>query len=199
MSNNYNLNSRKIVKEWYDKSKTSLNSNKPFDNFIYLWISFNCFFISEFYDKAYEKRNESIINGNKEEEPSESNYLSVFCEDPKYIKIYSDLVQKSDSFKSSLESFKNSLQNKEFNMYSGRVADLRPNKRKRSHAKKFKDITSFKQFIFVTYQIRCNLFHGNKNPSCDNDIKIVQAIFDPFFKLLTEIYKKEAYLNEHVT
>jgi len=188
---NYNSNSRKIVKTWYEKSKDNQESDNDFDKFIYLWISFNCFFISEFYDEAYNKRNKNIKNENDEEEPSEANYLSVFCENQNYKSLYSDLIQNSDTFKKDLELFKDSLQN---NMFPGRIPDLRPNRIKRSHAQKFNNINSLKQFIFVTYQIRNNLFHGNKSPANNDDLILVNGIFDPFFEFLTELYKKEDYL-----
>lgn len=188
---NYNSNSRDIVKTWYKKSEDNQESNNDFDKFIYLWISFNCFFVSEFYDEAYEKRNKTIKKEDDKEEPSEGNYLSVFCENQKYKKLYADLIQNSDTFKTDLKLFKGSLQN---NMFPGKVADLRPNRVKESHARKFNNIKSLKQFIFVTYQIRNNLFHGNKDPGDENDLTLVNGIFNPFFEFLTELYKKEEYL-----
>jgi len=47
----------------------------------------------------------------------------------------------------------------------------------------------------IVYQIRCNLFHGNKSPERDGDVMLVKSIFKSFFMFLTKIYEKEEYIQ----
>lgn len=73
---------------------------------------------------------------------------------------------------------------------------MRPNRIENSdNAREFTDINNFKHFIFVTYQIRCNLFHGNKHDKSEHDELIVSSIFEPLRMLLEKIYRDEDYLQ----
>ena len=200
MSNKLNPTSKRIITSWFERAQIPVKEPKYdyFDRFITLWISFNCYFVSGLHDKAcnrisIQNKNETIKC--KRFEPSEADYLKVLIDTPKYKCIYLNLIENSDDFVNKLELFKEFIQR---NDYKGMVADLRSERRKKSHAKKFSNINNFKQFIFVTYQIRCNLFHGNKSPFIGRDTELVKLIFDPFNEFLTEIYKEERYLSNYI-
>jgi len=185
MSKNYNEKSRRIIKNWYLKAKNPVESPgyDHFDRFISLWISFNCYFVSEFYDELkYKIRRD----------PSEYNYLSFIVDRNDFKSHYSHLIENVPDFKKNLEYFQELLKQ---NRFPGAIADLRPHRIKQDYAKRFDDIHSFEQFIWIVYQVRCNLFHGNKNPNHDDDIEIVKTIFDSWMDFITAIYKEEGYLH----
>lgn len=177
--------SREIIEIWFNKSK---NGNNPlFDKFISLWISFNSFYTS---DKRYIKARRLT---NRKNIP-EYLYLESFCSGKKYQNIYSDLLKNSNSFQKDLNYFLGLLEEK--TRFKGKIADLRPDMRNREDAAQpFSDIKNFKEFIFVSYQIRCNLVHGNKSTTDDGDNDIVSAIYAPFIRFLQKVYENEGYLN----
>ncbi len=52
--------------------------------------------------------------------------------------------------------------------FRGRVADMRPNRLSEEYGAEFNDVNDFSQFVKVVYQIRCNIFHGNKSDPGSN-------------------------------
>lgn len=65
--------------------------------------------------------------------------------------------------KSDLESLK----------YDQKVEDMRPNHR--GEFKEITDVSDFVQVVDFIYQIRCNLFHGQKSPFNDKDKSLVSC------------------------
>lgn len=173
----------KIIESWFYKA----NSNgEPFDNFIALWISFNGFYTSS---KRYNQARKLTTQKNI----PEYLYLESFCSEKKYQNIYFDLLKNTKSFEDYLNYFLKLLEKTRF---KGKIADLRPDMRNdESAAKPFSNINNFEQFISISYQIRCNLFHGNKSSSDDGDKDIVNAILEPFKQFLEKVYENEGYLN----
>lgn len=55
----------------------------------------------------------------------------------------------------------------------------------------FEDTTSLSQLKDVLYQIRCNIFHGEKVPGEPNDDRIVKAATPVLHQLLAELLKRE--------
>lgn len=185
MGENYNYQSRNTIKQWHEKAaELSGDDFNTFDKFIFLWISFNGYFVSKYFNEAQELSNRR--------EPSEWQYIKIISKNNAYKKVYVKLIENDPNFNEELNNFKGLLKNTHF---PGKIADLRPNSLIEDLAKEFSDIHNFEQFILITYQIRCNLFHGNKRPDYDGDIKIVKGIFEPFMIFITEIYRKEGYLN----
>ena len=184
MSNNYNEISREIVKSWYTRAITPRSESYDyFDKFISLWVSFNCYFVSEHYVELNEKH---------KKEPSERQHIDFIAVNPGYNTIYSELLTES-KFSTHIDEMLSLL--KTVTQYKGKVADMRPDKMENEDcAKEFTDKTSFSQFINVVYQVRCNLFHGNKSPYDDGDIRIVEAFFEGFAEFCKAIYQKGGYL-----
>jgi len=169
---------KEIIENWFNKA----NSNEePFDNFIALWISFNCFYTSgKRYVKARKLTNQPNI--------PEILYLKSFCSEKKYRSIYSELLKNSISFQEELNYFLKLLNEK--TRFKGKIADLRPDMRDRvDRAQSFSDIINFEEFMLVSYQIRCNLFHGIKALSM-MEIMILLVLF---MLHLSVFYKR--YMN----
>jgi hypothetical protein len=174
---------KEIIESWFIKAKNS-NEN-PFDKFNALWISFNSFYTSpERYAKARTLTTQRNI--------PEYIYLESFCSEKKYNDIYLNLVKNSDIFTNKLNYFLKLLDEK--TRFKGKIADLRQDMRNNEKfAKSFSDIENLEEFIFVTYQIRCNLIHGNKSTKNKGDNDIITAIFAPFIQFLEIIYEDEGY------
>ncbi len=184
MNNNYK--SKKIVKSWFEKVETSSDSYNDFDRFISLWVSFNCFFVAELYNDAKKLANNR--------DPSEKNYLEAFYTTDEFKKIYINLINESISFKENLRKWKHLLERITF--FKGKIADLRPNHLEEKYAKEFNDINNFKQLIMSAYQLRCNLFHGNKHPEDDSDVQLVSTMFKILLEFLKKLYLDRGYLND---
>jgi len=187
--NNYNRKSIRIIKSWYKLAQKPVKSpNDYFDRFISLWISFNAFFVAEFHEKARK-----LAKGN---DPWEKKYLeAIYSENSEnsYYNRYINLIEDSKIFSKNLYYFMKLLED---TMCPGHIADMRRERRNCDYAQEFSDLNNFEQFILTAYQIRCNLFHGNKHPESDDDIEIVKTMFNLLTEFLTEIYKEEGYLND---
>lgn len=182
---NYNRKSRRIIELWYKKAQKPVKEPKYdyFDRFISLWVSFNAFFVAEFHNEA------SILANGKE--PWEKKYLEAIYSDNHYIELYSDLINNSKSFKDNLDFFIELVDT--ITICKGKIIDMRPERRDCENGQEFSDKYNFEQFILTAYQIRCNLFHGNKSPESDNDFRIVKTMFILFKELLSNIYQIEGY------
>lgn len=186
MTTNHNDQSIQIVKTWFDKAKSGVESHKYFDGFISLWVSFNCFFVAEFYSEAKTQSRRS--------EPSERDYLKIIYTKQEYETKYLELLNNQD-FRNKINKFYNYLNGESYIVhFKGKVADMRPNHQTESKAQPFENINNFEQFIMVVYQIRCNLFHGNKSPHNDGDVQLVESIFETFLMFIEKIYNFEGYL-----
>lgn len=175
--------SNEIIINWFLKAKKNIEF--PLDSFIEMWISFNCFYTSRFYCKTLS----DLGNAN------DFNIVKTFCSEPKYRTMYLNLLVTSESFQDILRSFLEILKNTKF---PGKIRNLRPDMRENENeAKPFSSIGNFEEFIWITYQIRNNLFHGNKSTQNDADLIIVQTISNAFMEYLGEIYKEEGLLSDN--
>lgn len=62
------------------------------------------------------------------------------------------------------------------------LSDKPPVKFDKKHCK-------LKNFLSVVYQIRCNLFHGQKSPYIDSDEMLVKWAYENLYKILHEFNK----------
>lgn len=183
---NYNKKSVRIIKSWYKIAQNPVEEpNDYFDRFISVWISFNAYFVAEFHEEACKLA--------KNHDPWERKYLEAIYSDQNNKNIYLDLIGESEIFKENLEIFMELLKN---TRCPGHISDMRRQRNGCENAQEFSDINNFEQFILITYRIRCNLFHGNKLPNSDDDLKIVKTIFTLLNCFLTKIYQKQGYLND---
>ncbi len=168
-----------IIKGMYDRAKLS---DHYFNCFINLWTSFNAFYTLKYGDE---------LNGRKN---NDRYLLNKFCTVQKYIQIYQNLIINSESFKENLFQFMTILN---YTKFPGKIRDLRiHNRENESAAKSFSSVDNFEEFIWITYQIRNNLIHGNKSNENEADIKIVKTIFNLFIEFLSEIYKQEGITHD---
>lgn len=184
-----NNTSRRIIISWFNKAMDPITfpGYDHFDRFISLWISFNGYFVSEHYQNA--KKLQILRYGGGE--PSEKMYLYVIGHKRFYNEIYSKILQESIPFNSNLVKFDELLKN---TMFPGAIADLRPNRSSKQDAAYFTDKADFKQFLGILYQIRCNLFHGNKSPDSDSDKEIVKISFNLLLEFVKQVYEKNHLL-----
>jgi len=185
MTNNYNWQSREIVRSWFNRAiHPPSESYNIFDRFISLWVSFNCYFVAEHYTElSHRYRNE----------PSERNYIDFIASAKTYSDIYMNLIINQD-FLVDVNKILYLLET--ITHYKGKVANMQPGKAdKEQYAKEFTDKNNFSQFMNVVYQVRCNLFHGNKSPHNDADVQLVEVFYKAFSKFCEEIYQQEGYLS----
>lgn len=172
----YNDETKKIIKNWF------LRWQEPqdcFDKFICLWISFNAFYCWISLEETWKRS--IYVDFLKENEKEDWDISRILF-----------FVKKNEEFFNSLKDDPNL---KKFHKYI--------NIRTRENSKKiwwiidlFKDekvtyidISDFKKYILVIYQVRNNLFHWWKNLDNYNEslIKETNLIFSYF---LEKLYKK---------
>lgn len=168
-----NQNALDIIKYWFEKCGFE---KEYFNKFICLWISFNCFFVAKFYEQA------SRVSKNKE--PSEKDYLSIIGKE-----YASNFTQVLNEQKILFDNFKQVIDKK--NWCPGMVIDMRPYHRNNKKGKAYSEIYSFNDYMDCIYQIRCNLFHGNKCPDNDNDLNLVKSAYTSLKTLIKKIYEFE--------
>ncbi len=86
----------------------------------------------------------------------------------KWFKDNSNLLKNSFSLvkNAQVEGWLNQIKDR------GRIEDLRPN---HNEPKSLNDITDINQIFDVLYLIRCNLFHGSKDPNNPGDQDLVST------------------------
>ena len=156
-----------LIRRWFEKSSENSNS---FDAFISLWISFNAFYAS------------------KKGIRSEQNQLHNIKD--RYKKLFSDFVSSNGK---QFEDFKTYIENKGQN--PGFIQDMRVSSEQEEYKKRYLNITSLCEYLDCLYQVRCNLFHGNKALNDSQDEKLVRYAYVSLKKFLEKLYKKEGILS----
>lgn len=168
-----NQNALDIIKYWFKKC---ILEEEYFNKFICLWISFNCFFVAKFYEDA------SKIS--KSDEPNERDYLNII--EKEYAINFRHIL---DDQKLLFDNFKYTIDKKDW--CPGIIIDMRPYHRINRRGKAYSKVDSFHDYIDCIYQVRCNLFHGDKTPSNDNDLNLVKSAYVSLEALIKKIYEFE--------
>lgn len=168
-----NNQTKKIIKDWFEKSQSE---DDIFNQFIALWISFNAFFIAKFKNEFTNSRF-----------PAEYEFLNKVKDDSSLKDLYQSL-DKDSNFNDFLDFLENGNDDVGTH-FPKKVADMRFESNE-SKAKEFSNIDDFSQFIDVIYKIRCNLFHGNKSDSNPADKFLVEYAYKILEPYLKEVYKK---------
>jgi len=155
-----------LIKEWFCKSREMDNC---FDQFIWLWISFNAFY-------AHDHLQES-----------ELSQLRIFRD--QFKELFRKVVTGNDR---AFKEFKHYIDTKPEN--TGFIQDLRFSDGEERHKKRYYNLTSLCEYIDCIYQIRCNLFHGGKNPEDGQDENIVKHAYDTLVVFCEIIYKQVGIL-----
>jgi len=131
--------------------------------FVMLWFSFN-----SYYSESYPYNE------------GEKNQIIEFAKDNN--NLYESLLSDKD-FKNALEDFK-----KTKSPSRDRVKNMRTNSNK--CVKFSKRNQSCEDFFAVLYQIRCNFFHGDKQPFFKEDKELINWAFR-YFKIFWERFLDE--------
>ena len=143
-----------LILNWVNRSQGRSMEFTAFDKFISLWIAFNAWVTY----KSNSDRDIDMIE-----------WVKKKSELPNMFK---NLIESNKVFVSDLQSLKAKCP----------VIDMRP--RRKAKKKSINDIKNFNEVIDVIYQIRCNLFHGQKGADEQRDLELV----DLAFRVLTEIF-----------
>ncbi|MCX6745657.1 MAG: hypothetical protein NTX00_01405 [Candidatus Parcubacteria bacterium] len=160
-------NRKELIKGWFEKSK-KIEDNNSFDKFIYLWISFNAFYVGINSDAPYKSEKE-LINKIIEE----------------YKQLFFNLVQDMPvSFRNFQKYIEGKIENRGF------IQDLRFSISEESHKKRYNNLKALCEFLKCVYQVRCNLFHGGKLLEDGQNETIVRLAYESLIVFLEKIYKK---------
>lgn len=174
----------KFLKTWYSRAKRKDRVVDEADRFICLWIAFNAW-LKQHYGEDWGDG--ELIHGIDRNLHGERVTKNGLADDKAFISIF-ELIKNDNRNKKILDELK--AHGKIYNMRyppSSPDADV--------HAKAFTG--DFKSYIEAIYEIRCNLFHGRKNPDDTTDetgkiavdyrlIQLAYAILLPFFEQLCE-------------
>ncbi|MBP3546334.1 MAG: hypothetical protein J6K16_04285 [Alphaproteobacteria bacterium] len=137
-------------------------SEEPFIPFMILWMSYNSFY-NKLDNRCGDRRKACKIG-----------------EDEKAIEIFE---RRKNNF---LNDFKNIAQNSDVRLC---VINMQNRNRNVYFDNNHCDI---KDFLSAVYQVRCNLFHGDKTPYWDADVRLVSWAYNSLYALLHE-YKPDLF------
>jgi hypothetical protein len=164
-------------KEWLEflNGENIYKDDSAFLKFVVLWISFNAYL-----NKKYSE----ILNCNGEH-LGDCSKIEKFAKESFGEKLYNQLLE-NDEFGMLLEDFKiTNASGREF------VEDMNSTIIPKERVCFSENNKSFKDFILVLYQIRCNFLHGEKLPYDQNDQKLVDWAYEylmTFWKNYIEKY-----------
>jgi hypothetical protein len=145
-----------LIRRWCERSQGSLAGEfTMFDKFISLWFSFNG------WGSVTAKTN------------NDGDMVKKLKLDKVLIRLYSDLLTKDTLFRADVER-----------LAKFRILDMRyPNEPKKG--KTITDVKDFSQILAAIYQVRCNLFHGQKDPIDSHDKELVELSY----RILSKAFK----------
>lgn len=175
------INNEELILNWYIKWK---KANHPFEKLIYFWISFNWFY-SNYKDNLWER---DIIK--KVSRKQEYKDLFVILQDNLSIQTFYAKCNKKlnwiitpwiPNMPYDIDSAiceEDILINKEWEVKFSKKRIIQQYTQKN-------DLT---QFLLIIYQIRCNLFHWNKDPYNLRDTSMVESAWIALKSFLEKLY-----------
>lgn len=157
------------ISEWFLKSR---DEQKPFNKFIYLWISFNIFYgFTEFEVKG------------------EENKINSFSKKKEFKDLFEKVIQGHKVYFFDFYHYLNEekVHNKRF--IKNLTRDGSP--------AKYVNIDSLEEYLDCCYKIRCNLFHGDKMEADAGDSALVTKINPSFEKFLEYLYAQNKILTKN--
>src|SRR5208283_747131 len=144
---------REVAKSWVHKAK---EEKDPFDKFVYLWFAFNALY-GQYLEKEDDKEKYLICTCSKDylKQVPRRNLQSILNKD--YVRFFENRIIRDCRRKSGKDTRENvsSLKNTS-NTLSYRVTSL----------------------LLILYQVRCNLFHGDKMYERDSDQEVIKNAAD---------------------
>jgi len=160
-----------FIKTWLHRSKRQRKYVDEADRFICLWIAFNAW-LKQHYGEEW--KDTELLFGGIRKKGNDTKKTDGLAGSTEFNTIFDELQSNDKRYNILLDQLKN----------EGKICDMRyPDDD--SKAEQF--LGDFKTFIKVVYQIRCNLFHGRKNPD-DKDtpdyrlIILAYKLLLPFFE-----------------
>lgn len=135
-----------IAKKWYDKGQ---EEQDKFDKFIYHWIAFNALYDQNQSERHENKRIVGFVSKNY------SNKIDILLKMSDPLEIFKQRsVERLGRW--NIPKITNTRYHKVFN-------EKLPNKMR------------IINLLLTIYQVRCNLFHGGKNPDGSRSLNLVKA------------------------
>ncbi|NMC99835.1 MAG: hypothetical protein GYA62_08955 [Bacteroidales bacterium] len=158
---------KEAAKAWYDKAKKEFETNGDvFDRFIYLWFSFNILYSQHF-------------------ENDERNAIKNFV-DNDYLKIVSNAtINDILSSEAAMYFYSRIIKNMRYIKF--KVSNEWVTTRKNNEILKNKVYHihgRLKNLLMILYQVRCNLFHGDKMYLRESDTEVVTYAANALEKIL---------------
>lgn len=189
-----------LIKERYNKSE---KEKDVFNKFICLWISFNAFY-SNCNDKDTEDEQIKFISDNFSSfnEITESKEIKEFHDFINDRELYlfakfnkwllNLLCYKKNITKIDLENDNKESLLRKWDFEQATNFNWLILKWKRTSrnvlVRYYDDINNLNAFLFVLYQIRCNLFHGGKNPENQNERNVIEKAVPALKKFLGKLF-----------
>lgn len=152
---------RKLIVNWYNRSRGRKVEFTIFDRFVSLWMAFNAWGTHE------------------SQEDSDSNMIRWVKATSIMPSIFAQLMKSDKEFAKTVTELKNECP----------VYDMRPSHR--TDYKTITNIHDFREILDVIYKIRCNLFHGQKSPDEKRDVRLATFAYGILDRLFEEILRKQ--------
>lgn len=168
-----------IAQCWYDLAYSLNNDlndepNKSVFKFMVYWLAFN-FLYAEY---------NNIITNNK--------YTKERTAIEKYCGKIKEIIEEANIFNKFQCEVDNLTEKPVISSGSNETEKARENQRGANN-KDSDDFTRFQSLIQIIYTVRCNLFHGSKNPADERDYKLVHASAKIMEYLVGKLVKTEQY------
>lgn len=189
-----------LIRERYNKSE---KEKDVFNKFICLWISFNAFY-SNCNDKDTEDEQIKFISDNfssfnKITESKEIKEFYNFINDRKLylfakfnkgllnLLCYKKNIDKIDLINDNEESILGKWDFEQATNFNWLILKWKTASRN-VLVRYYDDINNLNAFLFVLYQIRCNLFHGGKNAGNQDEKDVIEKAVPALKKFLERLF-----------
>ena len=197
------VTAKHIIRRWYERYEDeaeSLKNNSAsgiedeliFDQFIYLWISFNGSYESIYYqNKHHNNRNRNVNDDNKPKELTLVLQAVEYCF--KYYDRNGSFHKKYPDFRSTVSELLKSPEvaffsepdsSDDFTTLSirsrfGSYSDSKHSAKTVLRDNVFSDLDKLRALATLIYKVRCNLFHGQKGLKSQKDVRIIRNSIKP--------------------
>lgn len=183
------VTAKHIIRRWYERYEDEVESTNAndtsgvvdeliFDQFIYLWISFNGSYESIFYQ---DRHHVSDSNGRSPAELTLVLNAVQFCyrNNPDFhsaVRVL--LISPEVKFFSEQNSSDDYAGFRVLDVY-GSISSLNHSAKEGLRNSDNSDLDRIRAMAALLYRVRCNLFHGKKGPKSQKDVEIIRNSIKP--------------------